>query len=91
MKQNLGLMFAFVHPATLQNTCFPTVVDVGQLVLEKHELWQLFQSVGCLSCLDVVHLDKVDPGHVAVVVDLLQGLEEQVSLSGLAVICRKKM
>ena len=65
-----------------------TFEHVGQLVLEQDEPRQLLQSVLLGRGLGVVHLDKVYPGDVAVVVDLLQRFEVEVGLSRLAVICK---
>ena len=65
-----------------------TFEHVGQLVLEQDEPRQLLQPVLLGRGLGVVHLDKVDPGDVAVVVDLLQRLEVEVGLSRFAVICK---
>ena len=64
----------------------PTFEHIGQLVLEEDEPGQLFQAVLLGRDLGVVHLDEVDAGDVAVVVDLFQRLEVEVGLSRLAVI-----
>ena len=64
----------------------PTFEHIGQFVLEEDEPGELFEAVLLGRHLGVVHLDEVDAGDVAVVVDLLQRLQVQLRLPRLAVI-----